>query len=137
LELLADRQRVQGPDHPDTLSTRARLASLRWEAGDREEAVAAVEELLADRQRVQGPDHSDTLSTRARLASLLCWERHERDGSWWAWVSWIQQTSDCAVHKVVCVAAESLTPLETPDANRQVPRRIFGDEGRIRPWPGS
>jgi hypothetical protein len=20
---------------------------------------------------------------------LLAWERHERDGSWWAWVSWI------------------------------------------------
>jgi hypothetical protein len=23
------------------------------------------------------------------VAYLLCWERHERDGSWHAWVTWI------------------------------------------------
>src|SRR6266576_5324842 len=23
---------------------------------------------------------------------LLAWERHERDGSWWAWVSWIHES---------------------------------------------
>jgi hypothetical protein len=21
------------------------------------------------------------------IGHLVCWERHERDGSWWAWVS--------------------------------------------------
>jgi hypothetical protein len=73
--------------------------------------------------------------TSGPIGHLLCWERHERDGSWWAWVSWIQQTSDYAIHKIVCVPAESLTPLETPEAYRQVPRRIFGDDGRIKPWP--
>jgi hypothetical protein len=70
------------------------------------------------------------------IGHLLCWERHERDGSWWAWVSWIQQTGDRAAHKIVCVQAESLTPLEAPDAYRQAPRRIFGNDGRIRPWSG-
>ena len=24
------------------------------------------------------------------VAYLLCWERHERDGSWHAWVTWIR-----------------------------------------------
>jgi hypothetical protein len=71
------------------------------------------------------------------IGHLLCWDRHERDGSWWAWVSWIQQTSDRAVHKIVCVPTQSLTPLETPDAYREVPRRIFGNDGRIRPRSGS
>jgi hypothetical protein len=37
------------------------------------------------------------------IGHLLCSERHECDGSWWASVSWIQQTSDRAVHKIVCV----------------------------------
>ncbi|WP_234374945.1 tetratricopeptide repeat protein, partial [Streptomyces sp. NRRL WC-3605] len=63
-ELLADRQRVLGPEHPDTLSTRFYLARWRGEAGDAAGAVTALEELLADRQRVLGPEHPDTLSTR-------------------------------------------------------------------------
>jgi hypothetical protein len=32
-----------------------------------------------------------------------------------------QKTSDRAVHKIVCVPAESLPPLEAPDAYGQVP----------------
>lgn len=68
--------------------------------------------------------------------SVICWccEPHECDDSWWARVSWILQTSGRAVHKIVCIPAESLTPLETPDTYRRVPRRIFGNDGRIRPW---
>jgi hypothetical protein len=23
------------------------------------------------------------------IGHLLCWERHERDGTWYAWVSWV------------------------------------------------
>jgi hypothetical protein len=68
------------------------------------------------------------------IGHLLCWDRHERDGSWRAWVSWIQQTSSRAVHKIVCVPGGSLTQLEAPDAYRDVPRRIFGLDGQIRPW---
>jgi hypothetical protein len=34
-----------------------------------------------------------------------------------------------AIHKIVCVPAESLAPLETPDVYRHVPRRIFGNDG--------
>ena len=33
-ELLADRTRVLGPDHPDTLNTRGNLAYCRAEAGN-------------------------------------------------------------------------------------------------------
>jgi hypothetical protein len=54
---------------------------------------------------------------------LLAWERHERDGSWWAWVSWIQESGDRRLHKVVQVRAGSLRPLEPPEAHEDVPRR--------------
>jgi hypothetical protein len=67
-ELLADRQRVLGPDHRDTLSTRAAVANWRGVAGDRAGAVAAYQELLADRERALGPDHRDTVSARAAVA---------------------------------------------------------------------
>jgi hypothetical protein len=66
------------------------------------------------------------------VGHLLCWERHEIDGSWWAWVSWVQVTSGRHVHKVVTVRASSLRPLETPDAYKDVPRRILGRDGSIR-----
>jgi hypothetical protein len=67
------------------------------------------------------------------VGHLLCWERHERDGSWWAWVSWVQVVGGRHVHKVVVVRASSLRPLEAPDAYQDVPRRILGRDGRIRP----
>ncbi|MFE7475747.1 tetratricopeptide repeat protein, partial [Streptomyces sp. NPDC057575] len=67
-ELLADRLRVLGPDHPETLAARHNFASFRGEAGDAAGAAAAFEELLADRLRVQGPDHPNTLAAHDDLA---------------------------------------------------------------------
>jgi hypothetical protein len=63
---------------------------------------------------------------------LLAWERHERDGSWWAWVSWVHDAGRRRDHKVVLVRAGSLRPLEPPEAYRTVPRRVLGHDGRIR-----
>ncbi|WP_201295070.1 MULTISPECIES: tetratricopeptide repeat protein [unclassified Nocardiopsis] len=57
-----------GPDHPDTLTTRANLAHWQGRAGDPASATTAYHELLTDRLRVLGPDHPDTLTTRANLA---------------------------------------------------------------------
>ncbi len=70
------------------------------------------------------------------VGHLLAWEMHERDGSWHAWVSWIQQAGGRHVHKVVDVRAGSLQPLEHPDAYSAVPRRVRGRDGLIRPWSG-
>jgi hypothetical protein len=70
------------------------------------------------------------------VGHLLAWEMHERDGSWHAWVSWVQQAGGRYVHKVVDVRAGSLQPLETPDAYSAVPRRVRGTDGLIRPWSG-
>jgi len=70
------------------------------------------------------------------VGHLLAWEMHERDGSWHAWVSWIQETGSRHVHKVVAVRAGSLQPLEHPDAYSAVPRRVRGRDGLIKPWSG-
>jgi hypothetical protein len=70
------------------------------------------------------------------VGHLLAWEMHERDGSWHAWVSWVQQAGGRHVHKVVDVRAGSLQPLEAPDAYSAVPRRVRGKDGLIRPWSG-
>jgi hypothetical protein len=52
----------------------------------------------------------------------LCWELHERAGSWYAWVSWDQATGDPVRHrhrhrhKVVGISAARLTPIEPPES---------------------
>ena len=66
--LLADHERVLGPDHPDTLASRNDLAEAYRDAGRAAEAIPLHERTLADRERVLGPDHPDTLQSRNNLA---------------------------------------------------------------------
>jgi tetratricopeptide (TPR) repeat protein len=67
--LLADQERILGPDHPDTLTSRDNLASSYWAVGRTAEAITLDERTLADRERVLGPDHLDTLASRNNLAN--------------------------------------------------------------------
>ncbi len=75
------------------------------------------------------------LSTGA-IGHLLAWELNETEGSWWAWVSWVQSTGNPVWHrhKVVTVRAAGLRPVEAPGAYDEVPRRVRGRDGQIRPW---
>ena len=66
--LVADREQVLGPDHPDTLGARHGLALAYRDAGRTAEAIALLERTLADRERVLGADHPDTLGARHGLA---------------------------------------------------------------------
>jgi hypothetical protein len=70
------------------------------------------------------------------VGHLLCWEQHERDGSWHAWVSWVQSTGHPVRHRhlIACVRAGTLRSIEDPAAYADVPRRVRGNDGRIRPW---
>ena len=67
-QVLAERERVLGPDHPDTLTIRNNLAGAYKSAGRLGEAIELYEQVLADRVRVLGPDHPDTLTVRNNLA---------------------------------------------------------------------
>jgi len=64
------------------------------------------------------------------VGHLLAWERHERDGTWWAWVSWVQETGGRRDHKVALVRADSLRPLEPREAYASVPRQVLADDGQ-------
>jgi tetratricopeptide (TPR) repeat protein len=67
--LLADQERVLGPDHPGTLTARNDLAEAYQDAGRAAEAIPLYERTLADRERVLGPDHPGTLQSRNNLAT--------------------------------------------------------------------
>jgi hypothetical protein len=66
---LAARERVLGPDHPDTLTSRNDLALGHRAVGRIDQAIALDEATLAARERVLGPDHRDTLTSRNNLAA--------------------------------------------------------------------
>jgi NAD-dependent oxidoreductase involved in siderophore biosynthesis len=70
-EVLADRHRVLGDDHPDTLTSRAVLARLAARQGRRAEAEALYRQVIADRTRVLGSGHPDTAAIRDEFAQLL------------------------------------------------------------------
>ena len=65
--LLADRVRVQGPDHPNVLSTRFQIAVWTSGTGKPARAIELFTELLSDSVRVLGEHHPHTTSIHYRL----------------------------------------------------------------------
>jgi hypothetical protein len=63
---------------------------------------------------------------------LLASEKNEADGTWWARVSWVQETGRRRARKVVQARAASVRPLEPPEASQRAPRRVRGLDGQIR-----
>ena len=70
------------------------------------------------------------------IAHLLAWEFLEVDGSWHAWVSWVNEHGGRPGQNVVQVRAATLQPLDEPSTYEKVPRRVRGRDGIIRPWSG-
>ena len=71
------RDRVLGPEHPDTLTSRHNLAVGYRALLRNEEAVRLYEETLTNRDRVLGPEHPHTLMSRRNLA--ICYRALGRD----------------------------------------------------------
>ena len=69
-QALDARERLLGPEHPDTLTTRHNLAKWTGQAGDPAAARNLYAELLPVRERILGPEHRHTLANRHSLASL-------------------------------------------------------------------
>jgi Tetratricopeptide repeat len=74
--VLKARERVLGPEHPDTLTARHQLARWTGQAGDPAAARDLFAGLLPVRERVLGPEHPDTLAARHQLAR---WTGHAGD----------------------------------------------------------
>ena len=68
-ETLTDRERVLGPDHPDTLTSRNNLAGAYQRRGVWRRRSPCTSGPSSTRERVLGPDHPDTLASRNNLAA--------------------------------------------------------------------
>ena len=68
VQLLTDRIRVLGEDHPDTLTILNNLAGAYESAGRLDEAITLYEQVLPDRTRILGEDHPNTLTSLNNLA---------------------------------------------------------------------
>jgi tetratricopeptide (TPR) repeat protein len=66
--LVADSQRVLGPDHPDTLTAQNNLAVAYQQAARAVAAIPPFERALTALERRLGPEHRDTVTTRNNLA---------------------------------------------------------------------
>jgi tetratricopeptide (TPR) repeat protein len=66
--LVADSERVLGPDHPDTLTAQNNLAVAYQEAGRAADAIPLFERSQAALERRLGPEHRDAVTTRNNLA---------------------------------------------------------------------
>ena len=64
-------ERVQGPEHPDTLGSLNNLALLYANQGKYELAELLYQRALTTRKRVLGPEHPDTIRVRNNYANLL------------------------------------------------------------------
>jgi tetratricopeptide (TPR) repeat protein len=67
--LAADLERVQGPDHLDTLNARNSLAAAYCDAGLAAEAIPLFERTMDGRERLLGAEHPDTLVSQNNLAA--------------------------------------------------------------------
>ena len=74
-QILTDRVRILGNDHPDTLISRDNLAGAYEADGRLNEAITLYEQTLADSTRILGNDHPSTLASRNNLARA-----YEADG---------------------------------------------------------
>jgi hypothetical protein len=78
---LADRERVLGADHPDTLASRNSLAGAYESAGRLDEAIPLHEQTLADCERVLG-DQPLTRTARANLSDAVSDRNAQGRGRW-------------------------------------------------------
>jgi tetratricopeptide (TPR) repeat protein len=68
---LAIREKVSGPEHPDTALSLHNLGGQLQDQGDYAAARRLLERALAIREKVSGPEHPDTVMTLNGLARLL------------------------------------------------------------------
>ncbi|MFI1754088.1 tetratricopeptide repeat protein [Streptomyces sp. NPDC020571] len=67
----AERERLLGPDHPDTLASRYEAAFTLGRTGHPAEALRAYKGVAEARIRTLGADHADTLAVRQEMAYTL------------------------------------------------------------------
>jgi len=69
-EALQIRQKVLGPEHPDTASGLNDLAGMYVDAGDYAKAEPLLRQTLGIRKKALGPEHPETAASLSNLAFL-------------------------------------------------------------------
>jgi hypothetical protein len=69
-QVVGNRRRLLGDDHPRTLTSRKDLGHAYQRAGRVADAIALYERLLPDVRRLFGDDHSATRDTEALLRKV-------------------------------------------------------------------
>ncbi|MEU1374083.1 tetratricopeptide repeat protein [Streptomyces triculaminicus] len=69
--VVVERERILGPDHPDTLASRYEVAFALARLGRPGDALREFARTAAGRERVLGPEHPDTLAARQETAYVL------------------------------------------------------------------
>ncbi|MFI6104812.1 tetratricopeptide repeat protein [Streptomyces sp. NPDC051310] len=67
----AERERLLGPDHPDTLASRYEVGFTLSRTGHAAEALREFGRVAEARARTLGPDHPDTLAAHQEMAYVL------------------------------------------------------------------
>ncbi|MCT2592073.1 serine/threonine protein kinase [Streptomyces sp. N2-109] len=78
-DLVPELGRVRGPDAPDTLDARRKLARAQSRCGDARQSAVLWHGLVADLTRVYGADHPETLGARGEQAQQARWAPSRAD----------------------------------------------------------
>jgi pimeloyl-ACP methyl ester carboxylesterase/tetratricopeptide (TPR) repeat protein len=70
-QVVAERERVQGPDAPETLASRHKYARSVLEQSRWDEAAPLLRDVVEAEYALHGPEHSDTLTVRHSLVRAL------------------------------------------------------------------
>ena len=70
-QTVEDRQKMLGPDHPETLTSLNNLTQALFYRGQYKEAVALYRQALTGRERILGQGHLDTIKSLNNLAQAL------------------------------------------------------------------
>ncbi|HNO77469.1 MAG TPA: serine/threonine-protein kinase [Phycisphaerae bacterium] len=70
-EIIAARRRLDGPDHPRTLTALSEVGQVLSNIGRVNESLSLIREAYESSERVLGSDHAATIRRRHRLASKL------------------------------------------------------------------
>ncbi|KAJ5915324.1 P-loop containing nucleoside triphosphate hydrolase protein [Penicillium verhagenii] len=118
LQVMEMSKQVLGPEHPDTLSSIANLASTYWSQGLWKEAEELGVQVIETREQVLGPEHPDTLTSIANLAST-----YQNQGRW-------KEAEDLGV-QVMKISKQVLGP-EHPDTLSRINNLalLYWDQGR-------
>jgi tetratricopeptide (TPR) repeat protein len=78
-KVAADRARILGPEHPDTILAQDKLAASYWYAGRTHDALLMQEKAVAGFVRTLGPENPNTLRSRATLATFYWYAGRPHD----------------------------------------------------------